>query len=222
MTVRCTWLYPTAAQAQSDLTIAYNDAAGRTVAPISVAGNLGGTLALGLYTSTSSLEISSGDLTLAGDANASIFQMVSTLVMHHRHQATAVAEPRRPNSSQVGSSATIGGSSVFKGTILAAVLITMVTSATLEGRALARIGEVALDANAITVPNAVGPAVLLVSGAAVTWVDTSAVGQSVNLATKTITVPESGPCHNYRIISATKFTIASITISGGNVVITYN
>jgi Ice-binding-like len=73
---------PTAAQAQSDLTIAYNDAAGRTVAPISVAGNLGGqTLAPGLYKSTSSLEISSGNLTLAGDANAVwIFQMVSTLV----------------------------------------------------------------------------------------------------------------------------------------------
>src|SRR4051794_23324336 len=31
---------PIAAQAQSDLTIAYNDAAGRTLAPVSVAGNL--------------------------------------------------------------------------------------------------------------------------------------------------------------------------------------
>src|SRR5207237_9626608 len=72
-----------AAQAQLDLTVAYNDAAGRTVGAITVAGNLGGqTLAPGLYKSTSSLEISSGDLTLdaQGDANAVfIFHMGSTL-----------------------------------------------------------------------------------------------------------------------------------------------
>jgi len=71
-----------AAQAQADLTSAYNDAAGRTGA-ITVAGNLGGeTLTPGLYKSTSSLAISSGDLTLdaQGDANAVfIFQMGSTL-----------------------------------------------------------------------------------------------------------------------------------------------
>ena len=52
-------------QAMVDLMTAYNDAAGRTVNPIGVAGNLGGrTLPPGLYISTSSLEISSGDLTL--------------------------------------------------------------------------------------------------------------------------------------------------------------
>src|ERR1051326_9496289 len=72
---------PAAAQAQLDLTTAYNDAAGRTVGAITVAGNLGGqTLTPGLYKSISSLEISSGDLTLdaLGDANAVfIFQMAS-------------------------------------------------------------------------------------------------------------------------------------------------
>src|SRR5207249_9945955 len=74
---------PAAAQAQLDLTTAYNDAAGRTNGAITMAGNLGGqTLTPGLYVSTSSLEISSGDLTLdaQGDANAVfIFQMASTL-----------------------------------------------------------------------------------------------------------------------------------------------
>ena len=53
------------------------------LAPVTVAGNLGGlTLPPGLYKSTSSLSISSGDLTLdaQGDANAVfIFQMASTL-----------------------------------------------------------------------------------------------------------------------------------------------
>src|SRR6185436_5338502 len=54
---------PASAQAQLDLTAAYNDAAGRTVGAITIAGNLGGqTLAPGLYKSTSTLAISSGDL----------------------------------------------------------------------------------------------------------------------------------------------------------------
>jgi hypothetical protein len=162
---------PAAAQAQSDLTIAYNDAASRTVASVSVAGNLGGqTLAPGLYTSTSSLEISSGDLTLAGDSNAVwIFQMGSTLVTTTGRQVLLSGGAQPANIFwQVGSSATIGGGSVFKGTIMAAQSITMVTGATLEGRALARAGQVALDANTITVPHTANPA-----GTVVVWGDDS-------------------------------------------------
>jgi len=52
------------------------------------------------------------------------------------------------------------------------------------------------------------------------YTDTS--GQSVDPATKTITVPMSGSMQYYRIASATALTITNITISGGNVVITYN
>jgi len=74
----------TAAQAQADLTVAFNDAAGRP-AGATVAGNLGGqSLSPGVYKSTSSLEISSGDLTLdaLGDASAVfIFQIASTLTV---------------------------------------------------------------------------------------------------------------------------------------------
>src|SRR5437588_9743275 len=56
---------PTAAKAQSDLTSAYNDAVKRTAGALTVGGNLGGlTLTPGLYKSTASLDISSGDLTL--------------------------------------------------------------------------------------------------------------------------------------------------------------
>ena len=52
-----------ATQAKLDLTAAYNDAAGRTATDIvTIAGNIGGlTLTPGLYKSTSSLAISSGD-----------------------------------------------------------------------------------------------------------------------------------------------------------------
>ena len=217
---------PIAAQAQLDLTVAYNDGAGRSVAPITVAGNLGGqTLAPGLYTSTSSLEISSGDLTLdaSGDPNAVwIFQMGSTLVTTVGRQVILSGGAQAANVFwQVGSSATIGGSSVFKGTIMANQSITLNTSATMEGRALARNGAVTFDANTITIPNTVTPSMALVSAAVVTGPYTDAIGYLVNPVTKTITAPLSGSMRFYRIRSNIAVTITSITISGANVVITY-
>ena len=54
---------------------------------------------------------------------------------------------------QVGSSATLGSGTQFKGTIVALTSITMVTGATvLPGRALARNGAVTLDSNRIEMP----------------------------------------------------------------------
>src|SRR5207237_7356073 len=134
-----------AAQAELDLTTAYNDAAGRTVGAVTVAGNLGGqTLTPGLYKSTSSLAISSGDLTLdaQGDANAVfIFQMASTLVTTVGRQVLLSGGAQAANIFwQVGSSATLETSSVFKGNILALASITVTTGAAVEGRLLARPG----------------------------------------------------------------------------------
>lgn len=71
-----------AAQAQIELTAAYLDLEGRSGATI-VAGNIGGqTLSAGLYKSTSSLAVSSGELTLDGGGNSDatfIFQIASTI-----------------------------------------------------------------------------------------------------------------------------------------------
>jgi hypothetical protein len=216
-----------AATAQGDLTTAYNDAAGRTVGAITIAGNLGGqTLAPGLYASTSSLEISSGDLTLdaSGDPNAVwIFQMGSTLITTVGRQVILSGGAQAANVFwQVGSSATIGGSSTFNGTIMANQSITINTIATMEGRALARNGAVTFDANTITIPNTGTPSMALVSAAVVTGPYTDAFGYLVNPATKTITAPMSGSMRFYRIRSSTAVTITSIRISGVNVVITYN
>jgi hypothetical protein len=146
-----------AALAKLALTTAYNDAAGRSTAPITVAGNLGGmTLAPGLYKSGESLEISSGDLTLdaKGDANgAFVFQMGSTLTTTVGRKIILSGGAKATNVYwQVGSSATLGVSSIFKGNILADQSITLETGATMEGRALTRIGAVTLDSNTVTVP----------------------------------------------------------------------
>jgi hypothetical protein len=147
----------TAAAALGDLTTAYNDAAGRSLCPITVAGNLGGqTLVPGLYKSTSDLAITSGDLTLdaQGDGDAIfIFQMASTLTTTTGRQLILSGGARATNVFwQVGSSATLGSTSVFAGTIMADQAITLDTGATLDGRALARIAGVSLDAATIAMP----------------------------------------------------------------------
>ena len=149
---------PTSAQAQADLSTAYIDAAGRNVAPVTVSGNLGGqTLPPGLYMSTSSLAISSGDLTLDAQGNTNavfIFQMASTLTTTSGRQVILSGGARAANIYwQVGSSATLGTTTIFKGTIMAQISITLETGATLHGRALARIGAVTLDANTVTLPS---------------------------------------------------------------------
>ena len=148
---------PTAAGAVANLTIAYNDAAGRTLCPITVAGNLGGlTLAPGLYKSTSGLEISSGDLTLDAQGNANavfIFQMASTLDTAAGLHVILAGGAKASNVFwQVGTSATLGTNSTFIGTIMADQSISLNTGATLSGRALARIGAVTLDASTVTKP----------------------------------------------------------------------
>ncbi len=145
-----------AATAQGDLTIAYNDAAGRTT-PALVAGNLGGqTLYPGLYKSTGSLMVSSGDLTLdaQGDVNGVfIFQIASTLTTSPGRQVILAGGAKATNVFwQVGSYCALDTTTSFVGTIMAHDQITLNTGAVLEGRALSQIDEVTMLTNAITMP----------------------------------------------------------------------
>jgi hypothetical protein len=143
-------------QAKLDLTAAYNDAAGRTCTDmVTLSGNIGGlTLTPGLYKSTSSLAISSGDLTFDAKGNSSavfIIQIASSLTTTSGRQIFLSGGALASNIFwQVGSSATFGTTSVFKGTLLVMQSITFDTGASMDGRAFARTGAIVLAGNTIT------------------------------------------------------------------------
>ena len=142
--------------AQDDLTLAYNDAVGRPVDG-TVATELGGTTPLpGVYGSVAGSFGITGTLTLdaLGDPDAVwIFQMGTTLITAGSSQVTLAGGASADNIFwQVGSSATLGASSLFRGSILALTSISLDTSANVDGRLLARNGAVTLIGNEITVP----------------------------------------------------------------------
>jgi hypothetical protein len=148
---------PPAKWAVANLTVAYLNASGRTNCPIAVAGNLGGqTLTPGLYKSTSSLAISSGDLTLSGGGNPNgvfIFQVASTLTTTSGRTVILSDGARAANVFwEIGSSATLGTTSVMQGTVMAHDSISMLTGSVLNGRALVETGQVSLESGTITVP----------------------------------------------------------------------
>lgn len=127
-----------AQQAQSDLTIAYLDAAGRTPdAPI--AGDLAGqTFQPGVY--NGGAVGLTGTVTLNGAANSVfIFQAASTLITA-AGSAVAFTGGAGPCNVfwQVGTSATIGAGSHFAGTVLALSSISVNAGATIDGRLLAQ------------------------------------------------------------------------------------
>jgi hypothetical protein len=100
--------------------------------------------------------LSAGNVTLdaLGDANAVfIFQIGSTLTTLGGTQVILAGGAQAKNVFwQVGSSATLGTTSIFEGTIMALTSITLDNGATLTGRALARNGAVTLDSNPVTAP----------------------------------------------------------------------
>ena len=148
-----------AATQQSDLTIAYGDAAGRTPVPTGTflnpgAGNLAGlNLVPGLYKFTGQATATT-NFTLTGDADdVWIFMIASELIVSNGVQVTLGGNARAKNIFwQVGTSATLGSTVVFYGTIMADQSVTLDSGATLEGRALASIAKVQLDGNTITLP----------------------------------------------------------------------
>lgn len=154
-------------QAKNDLTSAYLAAEGATSpAPTTVSGDIGGqTLAPGIYKSTSTLSIQSGNLTLDGQGNPDaewIFQIQSdlTTVGGAPYPSPAggnvilIGGAQAKNVTwQVGSSATVGDYTSFKGNILALTSVTMNAFSRAEGRMLCSNGAVTLTStNTISKP----------------------------------------------------------------------
>jgi hypothetical protein len=143
------------AQAQVDLTAAYNDLAARQPTADLTGQNLGGlTLMPGVYNFSSSAQLT-GELTLNAEGNSSalfIFNIGSTLTTA---SASAIILANNAQSCnvfwRVGSSATIGTTTAFCGSILALASITATTGASINGRLLACNGAVTLDSNRIIV-----------------------------------------------------------------------
>ncbi len=145
-----------AAQAQLDLTTAYNTLAGLPCPPANaIVADLGGTTkAAGVYCTAVGIGVT-GVLTLngGGDPNAVfVFQAGSSLTTAGNVVLINGAQAKNVYW-QVGSSATLGTGSQWQGNILALSSITLVDGATLLGRALARNGAVSLGTtNTITLP----------------------------------------------------------------------
>ena len=145
-----------AAQAQADVTVAYNTLAGMPCGTVIGTADIGGTTrAAGVYCSASTIGVT-GVLTLDGGGNPNalfVFQAgsgltgVGTINLINGAQAKNVYW-------QVGSSAVIGTGSNWKGNILSLASITLNDNVTLIGRALARsAGAVTLGTgDTITLP----------------------------------------------------------------------
>ena len=143
-----------AAQAQTDTGTAYTDLAGETCTENLSGTNLGGlTLTPGVYCFSSSAQLT-GTLTLNAAGNAAavwVFKIGSTLTT--ASNSSVVIEGGQPCNVfwQVGSSATLGTSSTFTGSIFAQTSVTLTTDTSLSGRALARTGAVTLDSNTVAI-----------------------------------------------------------------------
>ncbi len=148
-------------QAKQDLTGAYLFAEGATTpAPAIVSGDIGGTtLSPGIYKTNSTLLIQSGDLTLdaQGDENAVwIFQVAAGFTTIGGAGGNVILSGGAQSKNvfwQIGSSATIGDFTAFKGNILALTSVTMNSGAVAEGRMLCINGAVVMtNTNIINKP----------------------------------------------------------------------
>ena len=143
-----------AQRAKTALSTAMNEAATRPVTASAGTELANQTFTTGVYrASTPTLRLSSGEMVLDGEndpSTAFVFQIPADLITA---SATRVRLIRRANPCnvfwQVGSSATLGSGSAFVGTVMADQSITANTTAVIDGRLLASVGQVALNGNTI-------------------------------------------------------------------------
>jgi hypothetical protein len=143
----------TALAAQANVTTVYTSLAGMAC-PNDLTGQDLGTknLAPGVYCFSDAAALT-GTLTLTGPSDGVwVFKIGSTLTTAGGAQVAIVGGSAANVYWQVGSSATLGGTNVFRGNIIAQASVTLTGGTSLTGRALARTGAVVLDTNTITLP----------------------------------------------------------------------
>jgi hypothetical protein len=198
-----------ATNAQTDLTAAYTNAMNQT--PVStIPTELGGTTQVaGIYDSSAGTFSITGTLTLDAQGNDNavfIFKTASTLITDSASNVNLINGAQACNIFWVvGSSATLGSGSNFRGNILAFSSITLNTGVNVTGRVLARNGAVTLDSNTITKAVCAVPApVITPIPVIVTPISTPTttpvivtpvpvlISEPVVVATKTPTLPATG------------------------------
>ncbi len=148
-----------AGSAQTANAAAYNNLVAQTCETNLTGTVLGAgvaTLTPGVYCFDAAAQLT-GTLTLDGQGNPNavfIFKIGSTLTTASSSSIVLINGARPCNVFfQVGSSATLGTGTAFRGNILALTSITLNTGASLNGRALAQNGAVTLDTNSISAPS---------------------------------------------------------------------
>ncbi len=201
-----------AIQAQTDLEAAYLNAFNRTPTA-TVASELGGlTLGDGVYAATAKGPLTvNGTLTLNGGGDPTstfIFQTDSTLITGSNSHVVLIngADACRV-FWQVGSSATLGTTSSFAGSILALTAISADPGVVIEGRTLARGAAVTLNNTTFLDPRCESGSTTVTAPA----VTLPAVTETVTVAAETATVTLPAVTETVTVAAETVTDTATVT-----------
>jgi Ice-binding-like len=146
-----------AIEAKSALTTAFTNAKNRPSEGSAGTDLAGHMFSPGVYAASSSLELSSGSVTLNAEGNPDavfIFKVGTALTTGSATTVSLINGAQACNVFwQVGTSATLGVGTQFVGTILAGESITANSAATIHGRLLTQTAAVTLENNTITTSN---------------------------------------------------------------------
>jgi Ice-binding-like/Bacterial Ig-like domain len=144
------------ALAKTAMIAAYKDAAARIGAKDLPKDISDMTFTPGLYKATTPVTFEKGSVTLDAKGAENAIFIFRTEADFTTGNDTKIVLAGGAKSSNVywtvGTAATLGSSSKFIGTLLAATTVSLKTGATVDGRLLAQGATVALDANLVTVP----------------------------------------------------------------------